>query len=195
MLYVTSVELGKQLAKKIEPELQDAAEVHSHDPSTNGLINFLKNNFAWDFCSPRRFHRCYSSQFPREEPLCMFVQCIKENKRLSSFTLPNEAPYAAVYFLLFCFCSARSQILICDRGNFTWFHLVSIQKALWAFGSLKRCSSFIFTMFNIIIAANHIKLYLRARWDCCTSPYIWSIHAYMVTHTNTYPYTHSNSLR
>uniref|UniRef100_M4APY2 Glucose-6-phosphate isomerase n=1 Tax=Xiphophorus maculatus TaxID=8083 RepID=M4APY2_XIPMA len=40
------VELGKQLAKKIEPELKDTAEVHSHDSSTNGLINFLKKNFA-----------------------------------------------------------------------------------------------------------------------------------------------------
>uniref|UniRef100_A0A8D3E5K3 Glucose-6-phosphate isomerase n=1 Tax=Scophthalmus maximus TaxID=52904 RepID=A0A8D3E5K3_SCOMX len=40
------VELGKQLAKKIEPELKDAAEVTTHDSSTNGLINFLKKNFA-----------------------------------------------------------------------------------------------------------------------------------------------------
>uniref|UniRef100_A0A8C5DGI1 Glucose-6-phosphate isomerase n=2 Tax=Gouania willdenowi TaxID=441366 RepID=A0A8C5DGI1_GOUWI len=40
------VELGKQLAKKIEPELKDTTEVHSHDSSTNGLINFLKKNFA-----------------------------------------------------------------------------------------------------------------------------------------------------
>ncbi|XP_041642899.1 glucose-6-phosphate isomerase b [Cheilinus undulatus] len=40
------VELGKQLAKKIEPELQNTTEVHSHDSSTNGLINFLKKNFA-----------------------------------------------------------------------------------------------------------------------------------------------------
>ncbi|XP_060898059.1 glucose-6-phosphate isomerase b [Labrus mixtus] len=40
------VELGKQLAKKIEPELKDAAEVNSHDSSTNGLMNFLKKNFA-----------------------------------------------------------------------------------------------------------------------------------------------------
>ncbi|KAJ3594227.1 hypothetical protein NHX12_006558 [Muraenolepis orangiensis] len=40
------VELGKQLAKKIEPELRDKAEVTSHDASTNGLINFLKKNFA-----------------------------------------------------------------------------------------------------------------------------------------------------
>ncbi|KAM7397203.1 hypothetical protein PAMP_020195 [Pampus punctatissimus] len=40
------VELGKQLAKKIEPELQDASEVSSHDASTNGLISFLKKNFA-----------------------------------------------------------------------------------------------------------------------------------------------------
>lgn len=41
-----SVELGKQLAKKIEPELQDDSPVGSHDSSTNGLINFLKKNFA-----------------------------------------------------------------------------------------------------------------------------------------------------
>uniref|UniRef100_A0A665URD3 Glucose-6-phosphate isomerase n=2 Tax=Echeneis naucrates TaxID=173247 RepID=A0A665URD3_ECHNA len=40
------VELGKQLAKKIEPELKDNSVVTSHDSSTNGLINFLKKNFA-----------------------------------------------------------------------------------------------------------------------------------------------------
>ncbi|XP_013882229.1 glucose-6-phosphate isomerase a [Austrofundulus limnaeus] len=40
------VELGKQLAKKIEPELNNDSEVSSHDSSTNGLINFLKKNFA-----------------------------------------------------------------------------------------------------------------------------------------------------
>nr|XP_061780969.1 glucose-6-phosphate isomerase-like [Nerophis lumbriciformis] len=40
------VELGKQLAKKIEPELKDDSAVLSHDSSTNGLINFLKKNFA-----------------------------------------------------------------------------------------------------------------------------------------------------
>ncbi|XP_052744878.1 glucose-6-phosphate isomerase [Bicyclus anynana] len=40
------VELGKQLAKAIEPELQDKSPVSSHDGSTNGLINFLKANFA-----------------------------------------------------------------------------------------------------------------------------------------------------
>jgi len=39
------VELGKQLAKAIEPELQDKSPVSSHDPSTNGLINFLKQNW------------------------------------------------------------------------------------------------------------------------------------------------------
>jgi glucose-6-phosphate isomerase len=36
------VELGKQLAKKIEPELQGPEEVRSHDASTNGLINRFK---------------------------------------------------------------------------------------------------------------------------------------------------------
>uniref|UniRef100_A0A671TIZ1 Glucose-6-phosphate isomerase n=1 Tax=Sparus aurata TaxID=8175 RepID=A0A671TIZ1_SPAAU len=40
------VELGKQLAKKIEPELKDDSAVTSHDSSTNGLISFLKKNFA-----------------------------------------------------------------------------------------------------------------------------------------------------
>ncbi|MHA4807210.1 glucose-6-phosphate isomerase [Flavitalea flava] len=36
------VELGKQLAGKILPELQDNKEVSSHDSSTNGLINAYK---------------------------------------------------------------------------------------------------------------------------------------------------------
>ncbi|MFN2546735.1 MAG: glucose-6-phosphate isomerase [Myxococcales bacterium] len=36
------VELGKQLAKKIEPELRAAGAVSSHDASTNGLINHYK---------------------------------------------------------------------------------------------------------------------------------------------------------
>ena len=36
------VELGKQLAQKIQPELQGAAAVTSHDSSTNGLINYYK---------------------------------------------------------------------------------------------------------------------------------------------------------
>lgn len=36
------VELGKQLAKAILPELKDSAMVESHDASTNGLINAYK---------------------------------------------------------------------------------------------------------------------------------------------------------
>ena len=36
------VELGKQLAKKVLPELDDNKEVDSHDSSTNGLINTFK---------------------------------------------------------------------------------------------------------------------------------------------------------
>ncbi len=36
------VELGKQLAKKILPELENDAETSSHDSSTNGLINAFK---------------------------------------------------------------------------------------------------------------------------------------------------------
>jgi glucose-6-phosphate isomerase len=36
------VELGKQLANKIYPELQDDSEVTSHDVSTNNLINTYK---------------------------------------------------------------------------------------------------------------------------------------------------------
>jgi glucose-6-phosphate isomerase len=36
------VELGKQLAKKILPQLQDNSEITSHDSSTNGLINYYK---------------------------------------------------------------------------------------------------------------------------------------------------------
>ncbi|UFH53591.1 glucose-6-phosphate isomerase [Spirosoma sp. KNUC1025] len=36
------VELGKQLASRILPELQDGAPVHTHDSSTNGLMNAFK---------------------------------------------------------------------------------------------------------------------------------------------------------
>jgi glucose-6-phosphate isomerase len=36
------VELGKQLAKKVLPELMGEEETHSHDSSTNGLINAYK---------------------------------------------------------------------------------------------------------------------------------------------------------
>ena len=38
------VELGKQLAKAILPELGDESPVSSHDSSTNGLINYYKAN-------------------------------------------------------------------------------------------------------------------------------------------------------
>ncbi|KAL1785649.1 glucose-6-phosphate isomerase [Sigmodon hispidus] len=36
------VELGKQLAKKIEPELDSSSAMTSHDSFTNGLISFIK---------------------------------------------------------------------------------------------------------------------------------------------------------
>ncbi len=36
------VELGKQLAQKILPELKAEGPVASHDASTNGLINYYK---------------------------------------------------------------------------------------------------------------------------------------------------------
>ena len=38
------VELGKQLAKAIQPELAGAAPVNSHDCSTNSLINYFKTH-------------------------------------------------------------------------------------------------------------------------------------------------------
>ncbi|MGE5411397.1 MAG: glucose-6-phosphate isomerase, partial [Clostridiales bacterium] len=38
------VELGKQLAKAILPELEESKKVKSHDSSTNGLINYYKEN-------------------------------------------------------------------------------------------------------------------------------------------------------
>src|SRR5437868_15540018 len=37
------VELGKQLANKILPELENKEEITSHDSSTNGLINAYKD--------------------------------------------------------------------------------------------------------------------------------------------------------
>jgi glucose-6-phosphate isomerase len=38
------VELGKQLAKAILPELDKPGEILSHDSSTNGLINYFKSH-------------------------------------------------------------------------------------------------------------------------------------------------------
>ena len=38
------VELGKQLAKAIQPELAGKDHVTNHDSSTNGLINFIKDH-------------------------------------------------------------------------------------------------------------------------------------------------------
>jgi glucose-6-phosphate isomerase len=40
------VELGKQLARKIEPELESGGPVTSHDGSTNGLINRYKKHIG-----------------------------------------------------------------------------------------------------------------------------------------------------
>ena len=37
------VELGKQLAKQILPELESDSVINSHDASTNGLINYYKS--------------------------------------------------------------------------------------------------------------------------------------------------------
>ena len=42
-----SVELGKQLAKVIQPELAKPGAVTSHDCSTNGLINYIKQKSQW----------------------------------------------------------------------------------------------------------------------------------------------------
>ncbi|CAF3877784.1 unnamed protein product [Rotaria magnacalcarata] len=41
------VELGKQLAKAILPELDATKPVTTHDPSTNGLLNFINSNRKW----------------------------------------------------------------------------------------------------------------------------------------------------
>uniref|UniRef100_D3TME3 Glucose-6-phosphate isomerase n=1 Tax=Glossina morsitans morsitans TaxID=37546 RepID=D3TME3_GLOMM len=41
------VELGKQLAKRLEPELAHKELIFRHDSSTNGLMNFIKLN--WSF--------------------------------------------------------------------------------------------------------------------------------------------------
>ena len=40
------VELGKQLAKAILPELKGNEKITSHDSSTNGLINYFKETRA-----------------------------------------------------------------------------------------------------------------------------------------------------
>jgi glucose-6-phosphate isomerase len=40
------VELGKQLAKKIEPELESKGPIRTHDASTNALINHYKRHYG-----------------------------------------------------------------------------------------------------------------------------------------------------
>merc|ERR1711998_474704 len=37
------VELGKELAKAIQPELKNSSKISSHDASTNSLINHIKD--------------------------------------------------------------------------------------------------------------------------------------------------------
>ena len=44
------VELGKQLAKNILPELENNEKVTSHDSSTNGLINAYKKLVNVELC-------------------------------------------------------------------------------------------------------------------------------------------------
>ena len=44
LLLSCRVELGKQLAKIIQPELQGTDPVKGHDASTNGLINYIKGH-------------------------------------------------------------------------------------------------------------------------------------------------------
>ena len=41
------VELGKQLAKVILPELDSIESIQTHDSSTNGLINFINKHRKW----------------------------------------------------------------------------------------------------------------------------------------------------
>ena len=42
--FIYRVELGKQLAKVIQPELAGTKDVSAHDSSTIGLINFIKSH-------------------------------------------------------------------------------------------------------------------------------------------------------
>ncbi|MGQ0734980.1 MAG: glucose-6-phosphate isomerase [Acidobacteriota bacterium] len=48
------VELGKQLARRIRPELETDDQIASHDPSTNGLINLVKSMRKPEATKPRR---------------------------------------------------------------------------------------------------------------------------------------------
>ncbi len=44
LFFLFRVELGKQLAKIIQPELRGPEPSTGHDSSTNGLINYIKKN-------------------------------------------------------------------------------------------------------------------------------------------------------
>ncbi len=43
-LPIFRVELGKELAKKVQPDIHSGDVITSHDGSTNGLIEFIKAN-------------------------------------------------------------------------------------------------------------------------------------------------------
>lgn len=47
------VELGKQLANVIQPELERDDEIKSHDSSTNGIISFLKKHRKTPLSGPK----------------------------------------------------------------------------------------------------------------------------------------------
>jgi hypothetical protein len=53
IFFTHRVELGKQLAKVIQPELEAPGAVTSHDCSTNALINFIKGE-AWSHTTWRK---------------------------------------------------------------------------------------------------------------------------------------------
>ncbi len=74
------VELGKQLAKQILPELTSPGPVSSHDSSTNGLINAIKSlpiipllNIEVVDCSPPLLHLIISENYKITGEACFFI--------------------------------------------------------------------------------------------------------------------------
>jgi glucose-6-phosphate isomerase len=101
------VELGKQLASKILPELEGSTPVTSHDASTNGLINLFKSRRKAPACGcePRE---AASARSDRVEVL----RLVEERRQL---TLQPLLPVGAVAHVLALRCKLHVTLEERDR--------------------------------------------------------------------------------
>ena len=69
------VELGKQLANRILPELENDAQINSHDSSTNGLINRYKSALISPHAHQAAAHAAFLIYRPAENKRILLPRC------------------------------------------------------------------------------------------------------------------------